>query len=142
MDSLSLDKIAVDRCFNAQFDNRGREPVVTLLEEDRQWAKTFGINMHPSISINNITYRGDFNGFDIFKAICAGFLEQPEICKGDKVFQVLSSVNSSDLLYHKRSLVKLFHIIAAVILVLLLNLAALCIYRKYQKRKVNEELQL
>jgi heme A synthase len=58
------------------------------------------------------------------------------------VFQVLASVDSSDLLYHKRSLVKLFHIVAAVILVLLLNLAALCIYRKYQKRKVNEELQL
>lgn len=51
-------------------------------------------------------------------------------------------MNTSDLLYHKRSLVKLYHIFAAVIIVILLNVGALCIYRKYQKRKVNEELQV
>lgn len=85
MDSLKINTQAVDRCFENQFDTRGRTTVVKLLEEDRVWAKTFGINLHPAISINNITYRGEFEGFDIFKAICAGFLEQPEICKGDKV---------------------------------------------------------
>lgn len=51
-------------------------------------------------------------------------------------------MNTSDLLYHKRSLVKLYHIFAAVIIVILLNVGALLIYRKYQKRKVNEELQV
>ncbi len=112
------------------------------MEEDRVWAKTFGVTMHPSISVNNMTYRGELDGFDIFKAICAGFLDQPDICKGDKVFQILANVNTSDLLYHKRSLVKLYHIFAAVIIVILLNVGALCIYRKYQKRKVNEELQV
>jgi heme A synthase len=50
--------------------------------------------------------------------------------------------NTSDLMYRRRSVIKLFHIVAAVIVVLLLNVLALCIYRKYQKRKVNEELQV
>ena len=98
--------------------------------------------LHPSITINNITYRGQLEGFDIFKAICAGFLDQPAICKGDNVYQVLSSENNSDLLYHKKPFIKVYHIVAAIILVLLLNMVALCIYRKYQKRKLNEELQV
>ena len=142
MEKLNLNVKAVDKCYEKQFDFRGRTPIVTILEEDRNWAKTFGINLHPAISINNITYRGQFEGFDIFKAICAGFLEQPEICKGDKVLQFFSLENTGDLLYRRRSVIKLFHIVAAVIVVLLLNVLALCIYRKYQKRKVNEELQV
>lgn len=44
-----------------------------LLSEDRKWANKLGIVLHPAISINNITYRGDINGYDVFKAICAGF---------------------------------------------------------------------
>ena len=44
-----------------------------ILREDRQWANTMGVFMHPSITINNVTYRGDLNGYDIFRAVCAGF---------------------------------------------------------------------
>jgi hypothetical protein len=58
----------------------------TLLAEDRRWAQELGIILHPQISINNMTYRGDMNGYDIFRAICAGFKEQPDVCKGDNVF--------------------------------------------------------
>ena len=91
-----------------------------------------GIVLHPSITINNITYRGELEGFDIFKAICAGFLEQPDVCKGDKVYQVMNTVNTNDVLYHRRPLVRFHHIILAIILVLAFNIIALYIYRKYQ----------
>lgn len=47
-----------------------------------------------------------------------------------------------DIMAHRKGLVRLYHIIAAIILVLLLNFAALFVYRKYQKRKMNEELQM
>jgi hypothetical protein len=36
----------------------------------------------------------------------------------------------------------LFHIFFAIVVVLALNFLALFIYRKYQKRKLNEELQV
>ena len=49
-------------------------------------SKKIGIIIHPAVSVNNITYRGVLEGFNIFKAICAGFLEQPSVCKGDNVF--------------------------------------------------------
>ena len=51
---------------NVDSDNR-------ILREDSAFASKFGIVIHPQLTINNITYRGDFNGYDIFRAICAGF---------------------------------------------------------------------
>jgi hypothetical protein len=38
--------------------------------------------------------------------------------------------------------VRFHHIILAIILVLAFNFIALYVYRKYQKRKLNEELQV
>jgi hypothetical protein len=118
-----------------------KDVLVKYLEEDRQQAKKLGIILHPSITINNITYRGEIDGHDIFKAICAGFLDQPEICKGESVFAIVNGDNS-ELIYHRNSLVRVYHIISAIILVLIINAIALCLYRKHQKKKVNEELHL
>lgn len=63
------------------------------MKEDRHWSQKLGIILHPAITINNITYRGDINGWDVFRAICAGFKDQPEECKGDKVFDMISKDN-------------------------------------------------
>lgn len=51
------------------------------------------IGINPSITINNITYRGDRTGFDLFKAICAGFKNLPEVCKGNNVNDELRKEN-------------------------------------------------
>jgi len=48
--------------------------------------------IHPSITINNVTYRGDINGYDIFRAVCAGFNDQPSVCKGDNVFDAITKI--------------------------------------------------
>jgi hypothetical protein len=47
------------------------------------------VTLRPSITINNITYRGEFDGLDFFKAICAGFLKKPDICSSNKVFSIM-----------------------------------------------------
>ena len=52
--------------------------------------------MHPSITINNITYRGDLNGYDIFRAVCAGFSEQPDMCKGDNIFSIVEKISETE----------------------------------------------
>ncbi len=112
-----------------------------MLDDDRNWAKKYGIVVHPSITINNITYRGEMEGIDIFKAICTGFKDRPEVCRGDKVL-MLTEKSNTELMYVRRSLVKMYHIIAAVVLVVIVNGVALMFYRKYQKKKVNEEIHL
>jgi hypothetical protein len=78
----------------------------------------------------------------VFKAICAGFKDSPDICKGDNVFEIVNSGEDGFVGAKKSSSIKVYHVIVAVLLVVILNCGALCVYRKYQKKKMNEELQL
>lgn len=74
MEYLGIDFPAVEQCYLDSFAIKGDDQSKnTILEDDRQWSKLLGISIHPSITINNITYRGDPTGYDIFKAVCAGF---------------------------------------------------------------------
>ena len=38
------------------------------------------VNKHPSITLNNQTYHGNFRGADIAQAICEGFSPRPAVC--------------------------------------------------------------
>lgn len=96
MKSNNINHENVERCLQDSMvrDRSGKIIDNKILKEDASWAKTLGIFMHPSISINNITYRGDMNGYDIFRAVCAGFQDIPQICKGDNVFELLAKYES------------------------------------------------
>ncbi len=66
----------VDECLQKSYNVRGDEHSEnSLLKEDRDWQEFLGVIMHPSVTINNFTYRGDFNGYDVFRAICVGFMD-------------------------------------------------------------------
>lgn len=39
------------------------------------------VNKHPSITMNNATYHGNFRGADIAQAICAGLTPRPAVCE-------------------------------------------------------------
>lgn len=138
MGHLEIDTKSIDRCVTYA---ETRNYKIPLFDSDRELSKKLGIILQPTVTINNITYRGEIDGIDVFKAICAGFLEQPDICRGDKIYSTLDEVKG-DIMYTRRSVVRMYHIIAAIVLVLLLNFGALYIYRKMQKKKMNEELQL
>jgi hypothetical protein len=43
--------------------------------------------------------------------------------------------------HRKHNLAKVLHVVAAVVLVVIFNLCALYAYRRYTRKKVNEELQ-
>ena len=60
------------------------------MKEDRKWSNNLGLFLHPSITVNNLTYRGEINGYDVFRAVCAGFKDVPTMCKGDNIFDVIS----------------------------------------------------
>ena len=90
MTDEGIDKDKVAHCIENSFEKKGdTKSGNKLLAEDREWATRLGIVIHPSLTINNITYRGDLNGFDIFKAVCAGFKDVPDKCRGDNVFALV-----------------------------------------------------
>ena len=42
---------------------------------------SYGHHLYPSVTINDVTFRGQFNPFNVFEAICAGFKDLPDDCK-------------------------------------------------------------
>lgn len=51
-----------------------------ILSSDAEWAMEHNLNYHPSVAINNITYKGDITGQDLAMAICAAYREKPDEC--------------------------------------------------------------
>ena len=50
--------------------------------------------MHPSLTINQMSYRGYLEGSDVYDAICSSFEKMPEICKDgmDKKIKELQEI--------------------------------------------------
>lgn len=52
----------------------------SILKEDKTWANLMRVSAYPSVTINNQSYTGDFDGHDLSVALCASFLERPDVC--------------------------------------------------------------
>jgi hypothetical protein len=125
----------VRKCVEGSFVRRGDGLIIdnTILAEDTNWAKNLGIFLHPSVTINNITYRGDINGYDVFRAICAGFSSQPDVCKGQNIFNTVAKLDqtTSSSSRPRPSHIQGHHILLAIVVVMILNFGALYLYRRY-----------
>jgi hypothetical protein len=76
MKQVGIDHLAVEQCYQDSFITDPDDPSKQdnrILREDRQLAQKLDIVMHPSVTINNHTYRGDMDGEDIFRALCSSF---------------------------------------------------------------------
>jgi protein-disulfide isomerase len=51
-----------------------------VLEKDKRWAAKLGLNYHPTLAINNFTYKGDLTYPDIIEAVCASYNKRPDEC--------------------------------------------------------------
>jgi hypothetical protein len=134
----------VQSCIDNSFEVKGDIKSDNIIfREDRKWSKELGIAFHPAITINNITYRGELTGYDVFKTICAGFKVQPDICKGANIYKFIAESQKKHNNFYIRprharfnrfaaSLkgVSLYAVVFAVVCVVALNIFLLCLYRK------------
>jgi hypothetical protein len=69
-------------CVTSSFEgtNSQKDDNRMLREESESW-KQYGTGYWPSIVINDRTYRGDLVPDSVFNALCAGFNEEPAVCK-------------------------------------------------------------
>lgn len=68
----------VQHCYDESFfENERGEQDNKLLREDRAQHYALGFYIHPILTINNYTYRGDLYGRDVFLAICSAFKNKP-----------------------------------------------------------------
>ena len=67
-------KSNVANCVDTSFELLGDlESNNKILESDMTWTHEHHLDFHPSITINNFTYRGDIEFADIREAICAAY---------------------------------------------------------------------
>jgi hypothetical protein len=87
------------------------------------------VTSYPSITINNQTYTGDFDGHDISVALCASFSERPQIC----VNQAFDVMKGQDVEYkgvdmEKHPIRKLF---IAGLFIIIANVAIMWVHKKF-----------
>jgi len=68
-------------CVEESFVTKGDfESTNKMLEDDKKWAEKHNVHYHPTITINNFTYRGNINFKDIREALCAAYTKKVGIC--------------------------------------------------------------
>jgi len=112
-----------------------------FFREDREMQNKLGVKLHPSVTINERTYRGDINGYDVFKAVCVGFKDSPKICKDENIWEFINTMDGQ-VNGARGHMAGVRHIIAAICVILAINICALYIYRRYSKKKMNEQMQV
>ncbi len=82
MRMLGIDYDSVHSCIQASFEDGDPRADNWILARDRTLSNELSIALNPTITINNHTYYGDFEGKDVFHALCTSFQpkNQPEQC--------------------------------------------------------------
>ncbi|CDW89350.1 UNKNOWN [Stylonychia lemnae] len=111
-----------------------------ILDEDYERAEMFSVKINPSIVINNMTYRGDFEAYDIFMAICSGFSSRPNICKLENMSKIEKSRFRRNGNHQRSHHINFIHVGVAIFIVVSINLGALCAYRYFNKKKLKTQL--
>lgn len=101
------------------------------------------ISFHPSITINNFTYHGDFDGQDIFQALCSSFksADKPEQC--GVLYDLSTNISQiSDFLlpHHRNYWIK----VGLVVFIVNICLFLFCwkVQKKKAKKRVKKEVEM
>lgn len=133
---IGIDLPQVQDCLKNSFQVPGKNTTNNyLLLNDKLLAEAYGLSIHPAVTINGQLYRGDLDGEDIFRAICASFTPsyRPVQCMAEfnatKELQQHNSRQDFVRPAHGR-----LHLFLSLLAVVLAN--ALCVYgyRKYAAR--------
>ena len=55
--------------------------IESFIERDMDAMRYVGSVYHPSVSINNRTFRGEYDDpNELFKAICSSIMDKPDVC--------------------------------------------------------------
>lgn len=139
MDLLSIDKKAVDKCFEESFVNQKNEVVDheihdnRILSNESRIIRQMGIQFWPSVTINNVSYKGNIEGRNVFEAVCSLFPSEkiPENC-----FEVLGIQNNTESEGLNVTLILILVISCLIIFFLFL----VFIYRKWVRSQLTNEM--
>lgn len=138
---------------------------ISFIERDKEAQKGVGTSFHPSVSINNHTFRGEYEKpNDIFKVICQSLKKKPAICSSvnieahhyqderkvnpkveqmkDKLAVYKEYKKEDDKLAGMERRADLADILLALIMVGVMITACILYCKMYNKKKTNDRMQL
>ena len=136
----------------------------TAMDEDLDLERSIGAIFHPSISINNHTFRGEYDDpNELFKAICSTLVDKPSICQVKTIVNREEYTPKDILEQNKDKYIELeterryeqydhtlqgmdrrartAEIILALVIVFILNCACISYCKMYNKKKNSEVMQ-
>ena len=138
MKKINIDHNAIKKCVDDSFMNKNYNYLTddnSILKQEREIIERNGVLFWPSISINNMPFRGNLESNGIFEAICTSFDKDhtPEVC-----YDILGIPRNN---VNEFSSKNIFLIIAIVIIILLIFFIILIpIYRRIVKKEMSKEM--
>lgn len=144
-----------NQCLLSQFDALTTS-TDSFLDRDFELERSVGSIFHPSISINNHTFRGEYDDSnELFKAICSTMLDRPSICSVKTFIDKTSYTNreqqaikESERIYNERDMrlqgmdrrAKTAEVVLGMVVVVILNCACISYFKLYNKKKSTQEM--
>jgi hypothetical protein len=144
--SIGADYQATLNCVSKSFEQTSINAYKNdnfILRENAELWKEYGTSYWPSMTIDNLTFRGDLTPPNILEAICAALADKPEVCvkfyeeegisfsrpEVISEYQAQVSPVSSELLGF------------VVVVLVLVNLALIYAYRQCAKKEMEQDMQ-
>lgn len=138
IDNVGEDPRSVDNCVDTSFQKVGQNHTDNyLLNGDKLLAEIYGVSLHPAITINGQIYKGDLNGADIFRAICASFNGDYKPYECLQEFDITKELGhaSEDFVGPHSARRERMILIGACIFVVLVNLGFYWMYKRQQDKE-------
>lgn len=148
MDSTLTEK--VEKCINESFESNGPEPDFAVDDNKILRSMLFewnnlGSHLYPSVVINNITFRGQLNPYNVFEAICAGYKDTPGECINFLLSEGMAPVLNQedyDAEQAKKSGVRQTTFIGIIALLVVVNIILVLAYRKCLQKEIQDDMKI
>jgi len=102
--------------------------------------KEYGTLYWPSVTINQVTYRGAITAENILEVICAGLASKPDVCLNFYKEEHIVYKKPSFLTANREQMASVELLVVSVVVLILVNVILIYCYRKCQKREMEDNL--
>ena len=112
----------------------------SVLKKNAGRWKEYGTLYWPSVTINQVTYRGDITAENILEIICAALASKPNVCLNFYKEEHIAYKKPSFLTANRDRFASVELLIGIVVLLIGINVVLVFCYRRCQKREMEENL--
>jgi hypothetical protein len=134
----------IAKCVGDSFENpEDYESNNRILADDKIWGGKHNLIAHPSILINDFTYRGDIDYRDLKQAICSAYKVRPDNCNISAALEDAENINiykSASFFKRFRMVFRATHLFIIGLAIVLCNVCLIIVIRRYGAKKQSDRI--